>query len=678
VAGLLGSIGDLFFSIIAEDRTKQGVDSAKTTVKSGAQDIEKTLTDLKAKIAEATKTVDTAAVDDEIIERQKRKAFESAVASREQALGLRQVEQAAGGAGGKLAGVGGAASLAAGAIGGLVASVGMFALNFLAQIPGMIMDAFTGLANKFMELETRAWRVGINFGTQADFIIGKAGEIRTALDDLVDDDALVDSMNTVGRSFLNMGFGTKELGDLTQVSAAMGIISGQGTDAVMQAIQGAMVTGRTNPLKEMGFKVPEIDASASDAEKATTIYNALVAQMPQLTEQAKTFGDTTEGSMMKMSNSLGDLFELLSQAMNFMQPIYDFISSVVDGALPYLEQYMAAFSLAFGQFSQYVSNLIPLTAIFDVLKAYLGFCFEQAMKLFEALFYVYQSLDTIAKAVLGIMAPVFKFLGDLLGWLWGVFKGIFGAIYDVVLWFAKAFAVVAGMISDNTRGMGEKVADILKLLITAFIDAGQKIISIVGDLAKALIDLGASMGNGLANALIKGVNWGLQKVADGINWFVDRLPQKLRETFNIGYVSAPTIGEIKIDTSGAKKLVDDVTGGVNKWIDEMQAKYGLNVSLEELAKKYGVDLNKFQAALKESVGPGSPMLDPSTGLPALTTTMQQLKDTVATKDMASKMQLEVNISQVFEGEYDQATREKVGREVQQAIFDALRNGGVPV
>jgi hypothetical protein len=99
---------------------------------------------------------------------------------------------------------------------------------------------------------------------------------------------------------------------------------------------------------------------------------------------------------------------------------------------------------------------------------------------------------------------------------------------------------------------------------------------------------------------------------------------------------------------------------LNKWIDDLQAKFGLNVSLGDLASKYNVNMDywtKNVPAMKD-----------------LSLSLKDLKDSVDGKKLDTT--IEINVHQVIEGTYSPEQLAAMEKVTYDAIDAGLRERGV--
>ncbi len=194
-------------------------------------------------------------------------------------------------------------------LGGIGAKIGILSgftsalttkfMDLAEEIAGEVVDAvkeFVGeVVNLGLQMDALSWRTKAMFGDTADYIIQRSEDISKALNGLYSGSDINKLMTQGGMMFSSMGFGDKEIGNLTQAAAAMGTIKGTSPQDAMSAITAAMGSGRTTQLKSYGVNLADISQDKTPQEKEIAIYNAINDQLGNLTKTAATFADTGPG-----------------------------------------------------------------------------------------------------------------------------------------------------------------------------------------------------------------------------------------------------------------------------------------------------------------------------------------------------------------------------------------------
>ncbi len=318
-------------------------------------------------------------------------------------------------------------------------------------------------------------------------------------------------------------------------------------------------------------------------------------------------------------------------------------------------------------------------------------------------------IDKVISDTMKDLQPLFDGINDLitgclmLGKAWELFTGAFGGkggqgsdslvtgnsqlqmvvktvsdVGKIFEWLAEIVLVAVAIYAKCGNNFGAVTEEFGMLILGKMIDFGQKILTFMADLGKQLIDIGIDIGVGFANGLIGAINNGMNSMVGSINNWINSLPSIVRSVMGIGDTSWGGIS--LIDGDALKKTFNDNMdanlASLNAQIDAWQKKYGIDLTLNDLASKYGVDLDAFKHMFDDAVGDNSPIMDPTTGLPSLNDSLNDLKDTINGKNMASNINLYFDVHDVNAS--DAASVQALGDQLQQKVLDQLiRRGVIP-
>lgn len=246
-------------------------------------------------------------------------------------------------------------------------------------------------------------------------------------------------------------------------------------------------------------------------------------------------------------------------------------------------------------------------------------------------------------------------------------------IISLLQWLTYEIEIVAALIDSTTTDTGTKIQDLINLVLGLIIDAVQTIVGWVRDIYKVLIGVGNSLAEGIANALIDGINYGLSKaisaVNDFLNWLrsIPYLGEQLKGVKPLTYTPLQHV-DFSEGTAKAQGLSDEFFNWFIETLEKGQTTLGW--TQEQIANKYGVihrTINPLDSTIPSFGG----------GLPALTKAVN--KNTAAVnKNTDKQAKVEIYLTNTFNAPYNEQDMYSATKQTTDAIVNGLKKGGIVV